>query len=78
MEERWIPSIAEFSLYIRPLHISMENSLGVKSPSRSKLLILGCPVGPYYATGFEPISLTCGVGTIRSAPGGTGMFKVGG
>lgn len=56
----------------------MENSLGVKSPSKSKLLILGSPVGPYYATGFEPISLACGVGTIRSAPGGTGMFKVGG
>lgn len=56
----------------------MENSLGVKSPSKSKLLILGSPAGPYYATGFEPVSLMCGVGTIRSAPGGTGMYKVGG
>jgi branched-chain amino acid aminotransferase len=78
VEQRWIPSISEFSLYLRPLHISMENSLGVKSPGKSKLLILGCPVGPYYPTGFEPISLSCGVGTIRSAPGGTGMYKVGG
>jgi hypothetical protein len=30
----------------------MENSLGVKSPNKSKFLILGCPVGPYYPTGF--------------------------
>lgn len=78
VEQRWIPSISEFSLYLRPLHISMENSLGVKSPNKSKLLILGSPAGPYYPTGFEPISLSCGVGTIRSAPGGTGMYKVGG
>jgi branched-chain amino acid aminotransferase len=78
VESRWIPSISEFSLYLRPFHISMENSLGVKNPGKSKLLILGCPVGPYYPTGFLPISLACGVGTIRSAPGGTGMYKVGG
>jgi branched-chain amino acid aminotransferase len=56
----------------------MEDSLGVKNPSKSQLLILGCPVGPYYPTGFTPVSLSCGVGTIRSAPGGTGSFKVGG
>lgn len=56
----------------------MEDSLGVKNPSKSQLLILGCPVGPYYPTGFSPVSLSCGVGTIRSAPGGTGSFKVGG
>jgi len=41
-------------------------------------MILGSPAGPYYPTGFSPVSLACGVGTIRSAPGGTGAFKVGG
>lgn len=39
---------------------------------------MGCPVGPYYPTGFKPISLSCGIDTIRSAPGGTGYYKVGG
>lgn len=78
VEDRWIPSLPEFSLYLRPLHISMENSLGVKNPTKSKLLIMGSPVGPYYPTGFQPISLACGIGSVRSAPGGTGMFKVGG
>lgn len=39
---------------------------------------MGCPVGPYYPTGFKPISLSCSINTIRSAPGGTGTYKVGG
>lgn len=78
LEERWIPTISEFSLYLRPLHISMENSLGVKSPSASLLMIMGSSVGPYYPSGFKPISLSCSLGSIRSAPGGTGCFKVGG
>lgn len=56
----------------------MENSLGVKSPGGSKLLVLGSPAGPYYPTGFTPISLACSNDNIRSAPGGTGAFKVGG
>lgn len=78
VEERWIPAKTEFSLYIRPLHISMENSLGVKSPSASMIVVMASPVGPYYPTGFKPISLSCSINSIRSAPGGTGFYKVGG
>lgn len=36
------------------------------------------PVGPYYSTGFKPISLYCVTDAIRSAPKGTGGFKIGG
>lgn len=39
---------------------------------------MGSPVGPYYPTGFKPISLSCSLNSIRSAPGGTGFYKVGG
>lgn len=39
---------------------------------------MGGPVGPYYPTGFKPISLSCRVDTIRSAPKGTGAYKIGG
>jgi len=52
--------------------------LGVKKPDQSKLLIIGGPVGPYYPTGFKPISLYCAVESIRSAPKGTGSYKIGG
>jgi branched-chain amino acid aminotransferase len=56
----------------------MESSLGVKSPSTSQIMIVSSPVGPYYPTGFNPISLLCETHHIRSAPGGTGGFKLGG
>ncbi len=39
---------------------------------------MGGPVGPYYPTGFKPIMLKCVADTIRSAPKGTGSFKIGG
>lgn len=42
------------------------------------LILMGSPVGPYYPTGFKPISLSCSINSIRSAPGGTGFYKVGG
>ena len=48
------------------------------SPNKSKLLVMAGPVGPYYPTGFKPISLSCATDTIRSAPKGTGAFKIGG
>lgn len=60
------------------MHISVDDALGVKKPDKSKLYVMGGPVGPYYPTGFKPISLSCRVDTIRSAPKGTGAFKIGG
>lgn len=41
-------------------------------------MIVSSPVGPYYPTGFNPISLHCETHYIRSAPGGTGGHKLGG
>lgn len=78
VEARWIPPISEYSLYLRPLHISMDDTLGVKQPSKSQLFLLAGPVGPYYPTGFSPISLSCATETIRSAVKGTGAYKIGG
>ena len=78
MEERWIPPRTEYSLYIRPFAFSIDDALGVKKPDKAKLMIVMSPVGPYYATGFKPVSLYCAVDSIRSAPKGTGAFKLGG
>lgn len=41
-------------------------------------MVMSGPVGPYYPTGFKPISLSCATETIRSARKGTGSFKIGG
>lgn len=42
------------------------------------LMVMASPVGPYYPSGFKPISLAVSEKAIRSAPGGMGSFKVGG
>lgn len=39
---------------------------------------MSSPVGSYYASGFKPISLYCATDSIRSAPMGTGSYKIGG
>ena len=78
LEARWIPPKSEYSLYIRPFHFSIDDALGVKKPDKTKLMVVLSPVGPYYATGFKPVSLYCATDSIRSAPKGTGAYKLGG
>lgn len=78
LEERWIPSKPNHSLYIRPFMFGTDEALGVKKPDKSRLMIVASPIGPYFSTGFKPISLYCPRNLIRIAPKSTGAFKVGG
>lgn len=78
VDERWVPPTSEYSLYVRPLHIATDETLGVSPPTSSKIVIMTGPVGPYYSSGFKPISLSSPTDTIRSAPLGTGAYKIGG
>jgi branched-chain amino acid aminotransferase len=78
LEERWIPKIKGTSLYIRPTAIAIEPGLGVK-PSRQYLFfIILSPVGPYFSSGFSPISLWVSREYTRAGDGGTGDAKAGG
>ena len=78
LEERWIPKIKGTSLYIRAAGIATEPGLGVK-PSRQYLFfIILSPVGPYFSSGFSPISLWVSREYTRAAVGGTGDAKAGG
>jgi branched-chain amino acid aminotransferase len=76
-EERWVPAERGFSLYIRPTYIGVTPSLGVKSCPDAYLYIILSPVGPYYATGFKPVSLWACTEYCRAWVGGTGCYKVG-
>jgi branched-chain amino acid aminotransferase len=42
------------------------------------LYVILSTVGPYYPTGFEPVSLYCDLLNVRAWPGGTGDKKLGG
>ncbi|KAI3649856.1 hypothetical protein MP228_005488 [Amoeboaphelidium protococcarum] len=78
LEARHIPSERGYSLYIRPAMIATQESLGVGPSGRSKLFTICSPVGPYYRTGFNAVSLLANPANIRAWPGGVGDCKVGG
>ncbi|KAG8751983.1 hypothetical protein FRC14_007475 [Serendipita sp. 396] len=77
LDAHWIPQEAGHSLYIRPTLIGTQRAIGVNPPSEALLFVICSPVGPYYPTGFKPVSLMATTEYIRAAPGGTGGFKLG-
>lgn len=66
------------SLYIRPLVIGSGAQIGVKAATEYIFLVLVTPVGPYFKTGFKPVSLIIEDEYDRAAPCGVGHIKVGG
>jgi len=77
IDKDWIPSKINYSLYIRPTMISTSRNLGVSPPTSALLYVILSPVGPYYSTGFKPVSLHVSDDYIRAWPGGTGRYKLG-
>ena len=75
VDQRWVPSLAGTSLYIRPTVIATETFLGVH-PSSSYLyyVILG-PVGAYYKEGMNPVRILASDQHVRAVQGGLGAAK---
>jgi branched-chain amino acid aminotransferase len=78
IEDRWVPSKRGYSLYLRPTIIGTQSELGVRAPDSVLLFVIASPVGPYYSTGFNAVSLMASTQYVRAWPNGTGDFKVGG
>ena len=78
MEKDWIPDEEGTSLYIRPTIIATDPFLGVKPSETYLFFIILCPVGPYYAEGFNPISISVEDQYVRAVKGGTGNVKAAG
>ncbi|XP_072327920.1 branched-chain-amino-acid aminotransferase, cytosolic isoform X2 [Scyliorhinus torazame] len=58
VDREWVPYSKSASLYIRPVLIGTEPSLGVKITTKALLYVILSPVGPYFSTGsFSPVSL---------------------
>jgi len=62
---------------LRPTLIATEPVLGVHPPEAALLFCIMSPVGPYYKTGFKPVSLYADPVNVRAWPGGTGGYKLG-
>ncbi len=78
LEQRWIPQVKGAALYLRPTGIATEAALGVRPATEYLFFIILCPVGPYYSTGFNPVSLWVSEEYSRAGEGGTGAAKAGG
>ena len=77
IEKDWIPTKKGESLYIRPIHFGAETSLGVRPSTRSKLMIVSCPVGSYFEGGLKPISLEIYRDYERGTPRSAAGYKIG-
>jgi branched-chain amino acid aminotransferase len=79
VDERWVPTKPNESLYLRPFMIATGVGLGVNAPSSAyRYILIASPAGSYFAGGVKPVKVwLCGE-YVRAAPGGTGAAKTGG
>ncbi|GAA4292484.1 branched-chain amino acid aminotransferase [Actinokineospora soli] len=78
VDQRWVPSQDEESLYLRPFMISTEAGLGVRPAAEYLYLAIASPAGAYFAGGLKPVTVWLSAEYVRAAPGGTGAAKFAG
>ncbi len=78
LEHEWVPDQPGSSLYIRPAMIATEAALGVHASHSFLHFIIMCPVGPYFAGGFNPVPVYISDEYVRAVRGGVGDAKTGG
>ena len=78
LEREWVPSAEGASLYIRPTMIGVDPILGVKPADTYYFYIILCPVGAYYAEGFNPTKIYVSDEYVRAVKGGVGHVKTAG
>ena len=79
LNERFVPPYESgASLYIRPLLIGTGAQVGVHPASEYMFIVFVTPVGPYFKSGFSTNPYVIIRQYDRSAPLGTGVYKVGG
>lgn len=79
VDQDWVPGSTGTSLYVRPVLIGNEPSLGVGHPTRALLFVILSPVGAYFpGDALKPVSLLADPSFIRAWVGGVGNYKLGG
>ena len=78
IEDEWVPSQPDASLYIRPTMFAAETMLGVRASASYLHYVIISPVGPYFSEGFNPVSVYITDQYVRAVPGGVGEAKTGG
>lgn len=78
LDQSWVPSEPDTSLYIRPFVIATDNHLGVHASHSYLFIIITSPVGSYYPEGLNPVKIMIESSDVRAVRGGTGHTKCGG
>ncbi|MBU1712063.1 MAG: branched-chain amino acid aminotransferase, partial [Proteobacteria bacterium] len=78
LEQNWVPSAPDTSLYIRPTVIAMDPYLGVRASNTYRFFIILSPVGAYFAAGFNPVKILVTKDHVRAVRGGVGEAKTAG
>ena len=78
LEKDWVPHSEGTSLYLRPFLYGNDPHLGVHAVSNAVFAVICSPVGAYYATGLNPVSIAIESEDVRAVRGGTGYAKCGG
>jgi branched-chain amino acid aminotransferase len=66
------------SMYLRPLLIGTEPTIGIRASTTYSFIVMVTPVGPYYKDGFSPVEALATEDYDRAAPMGTGRAKMAG
>jgi branched-chain amino acid aminotransferase len=78
IDQDWVPTDPEGSLYLRPFMYASEVYLGVRPAAEYLYVLIASPVGSYFAGGVKPVTVWVSTDYTRAAPGGTGAAKCGG
>jgi branched-chain amino acid aminotransferase len=78
IDQDWVPTDPEGSLYLRPFMYASEVFLGVKPSAEYLYVLIASPVGSYFKGGVKPVTVWVSSEYTRAAPGGTGAAKCGG
>ena len=79
LNQEYIPTYESgATLYLRPLLVGTSPQVGVRPSSEYLFMIFVTPVGPYFKGGFSTNPYVIIRDHDRSAPLGTGIYKVGG
>jgi branched-chain amino acid aminotransferase len=78
IDQDWVPTDPEGSLYLRPFMYASEVFLGVKPSAEYLYVVIASPVGSYFKGGVKPVTVWISSEYTRAAPGGTGAAKCGG
>lgn len=77
-DSSWVPAAPGSALYLRPFMFASDAFLGVHPGDEYTYLVIASPVGPYFASGLQPVNIWVSTEYHRAAPGGTGTAKTAG